>query len=41
MEALIVLGCSVAEANSIVSGVYKEELPLEDIIRRALAELGG
>ena len=41
VEALIVLGCSVAEANSIVSGVYKEELPLEDIIRRALAELGG
>ena len=40
VEALIVLGCSAAEANGIVSAVYKEELTIEDIIRGALAELG-
>ena len=40
VEALIVLGCSAAEANGIVSAVYKEEMSLEDIIRGALVELG-
>ena len=40
VEALIVLGCSAAEANGIVSAVYKEDAPLEDIIRSALMELG-
>ena len=40
VEALIVLGCSAAEANGVVSAVYKDELPLEGIIRAALAELG-
>jgi len=40
VEALIVLGCSAAEANGIVAGVYKEESTLENIIRSALAELG-
>ena len=39
-EALIVLGYSAAEANSAVSGVYKDDLPLEVIIRNSLLELG-
>ena len=40
VEALIVLGCSAAEANIAVSAVYKDEQALEEIIRGALAELG-
>ena len=40
VEALMVLGCSAAEANGIISGVYKEEMSLEEIIRGALLELG-
>ena len=40
VEALMVLGCSAAEANGVVASVYKEELPLEAIIRGALAGLG-
>ena len=39
IEAMIVLGCSAAEANAIVSRVYKEELALEEIIRKALLEI--
>jgi len=39
VEALIVLGYSAAEANSAVTNAFKEELPLEDIIRGALAKL--
>ena len=39
VEALMVLGCSAAEANGAVSGVYKEDMPLEDIIRASLSKL--
>jgi Holliday junction DNA helicase RuvA len=40
VEAMIVLGCSAAEANGVVSRVYAEEQSLEEIIRGALLELG-
>jgi len=40
VEALMVLGCSAVEANITVAAVYKDDLPLEEIIRGALAEIG-
>ena len=39
IEAMIVLGCSAAEANAVISRVYKDELALEEIIRKALLEM--
>jgi len=39
VEAMMVLGYSAVEANGAVTAVFKEELPLEDLIRQALARL--
>ena len=39
VEALMVLGYTAVEANGAVSAVYKDELPLEKIIRAALSVL--
>ena len=40
VEALIVLGCTAIEANGIVSRVYSDGMEIEDIIRKALQEIG-
>ena len=40
VEAMIVLGCSAAEANAVVSRAYKDEMTIEEIIKKALSEIG-